>query len=428
MQAAIYRNVSWPGCSRSSTPFLTIGFQMVPRIAKAGRSFKGAALYYLHDKGALSDERVQFVEIQNLPTKDPQRATAHMIDTASHSAELKRAAGLKGGRPLTKPVYSYSLAWHPNETPSKADQLAAARETISHLGLEDHQAMIVAHNDTDHPHVHVIVNRVHPETGRAAVTSNDKLILSRWAEAYERKRGTVYCEQRVENNAARAQGYVKDRSPTRQEHYAWAKAETDALWARYRSARDEIDRTGQIAFTQMARERRVALKTVREAQREAFRPRWRSLYQEQREALNGYDGRLSDRLRYAMRQTHTGRARAFLSAVVSGDAMRRQFLRDQEGERRALGREQKAAMSSERQKADDAWRDRTKELRARLKQEKKHHLDSTKAQTDEIWQAKRGMESTDKARQKARDAFRDKLKGERKPSRPRRKRDRSRDP
>lgn len=31
---------------------------MVPRIAKRRQSFKGAGLYYLHDKGAMTAERV----------------------------------------------------------------------------------------------------------------------------------------------------------------------------------------------------------------------------------------------------------------------------------------------------------------------------------------------------------------------------------
>ena len=56
---------------------------MVPRVAKAGRSFKGAALYYLHDKQAQTRDRVAFTETVNLPTMDADRGFAHMIDTAT---------------------------------------------------------------------------------------------------------------------------------------------------------------------------------------------------------------------------------------------------------------------------------------------------------------------------------------------------------
>ena len=171
---------------------------MVPAIAAGGRSFRGAALYYLHDKRQdgeaerLTSGRVAWVETANLPTGDPERAWRIMAHTALAQAELKAAAGTKAtGRKLTKPVFAYSLAWHPEEKPTKAEQLDAARASLEAQGLEEHQAIILAHTDEEQLHVHVIVNRVHPVTGRAATLSNSKLKLSQWAQAYEKKRGKV---------------------------------------------------------------------------------------------------------------------------------------------------------------------------------------------------------------------------------------------
>ena len=56
------------------------------------------------------------------------------------------------------------------------------------LGMERHQALIVSHRDGQ-PHVHVIANRVDPESGKAAGLSRSKLKLSKWAERYEREQG-----------------------------------------------------------------------------------------------------------------------------------------------------------------------------------------------------------------------------------------------
>ena len=56
------------------------------------------------------------------------------------------------------------------------------------LGLKKHQALIVAHRG-GHPHVHVIVNRVDAESGKAAGLSKSKLRLSKWAEGYEQGQG-----------------------------------------------------------------------------------------------------------------------------------------------------------------------------------------------------------------------------------------------
>ena len=63
-----------------------------------------------------------------------------------------------------------------------------ATESLKALGLEKHQALIVAHRG-GHPHVHVIVNRVDAESGKAAGFSRSKLRLSQWAEGYEQGQG-----------------------------------------------------------------------------------------------------------------------------------------------------------------------------------------------------------------------------------------------
>ncbi len=80
------------------------------------------------------------------------------------------------------------------------------------LGLEKHQALIVAHNDKAHRHVHVIVNRVDLETGKAAHVGRSRLLLSEWAEEYERRQGRIRCNRRELNNERRAAGArLRDR-------------------------------------------------------------------------------------------------------------------------------------------------------------------------------------------------------------------------
>ncbi len=180
---------------------------MVPNVTKGGTSFKGAAAYYLHDKDAETAERVAWTETVNLITSDPEKATRVMAATAMAQNELKIEAGIKAtGRKLEKPVYVYSLSWHPGEQPDKATMFEAARESLKALGVEDHQALIVCHNDEPHPHVHVIVNRVSMEDGRAANMRGDHLKLSRWAESWEKRHGKIWCEARVQNNELREQG------------------------------------------------------------------------------------------------------------------------------------------------------------------------------------------------------------------------------
>jgi Relaxase/Mobilisation nuclease domain len=186
---------------------------MVPAITGGGRSFRGAFLYYAHDKRRdgetvrFTTDRVAWAETVNLPTGDPARAWKIMAHTALAQGHLKAAAGTKAtGRKLKKPVFAYSIAWHPGERPSKAQMMEAARSSLEAQGLEEHQAIILCHTDEPQAHVHIIVNRVHPATGKAATLSNSKLKLSQWAEGYERGRGKILCPQRVTNNARRSRG------------------------------------------------------------------------------------------------------------------------------------------------------------------------------------------------------------------------------
>ncbi len=197
---------------------------MIPRVGKGGSSFKGAGQYYLHDKDASTSERVAFTHTMNMHTDDPEKALKVMAWTASHQKDLKLAAGVKAtGRKLEKPVYTYSLSWAPEETPSPEEMVSAMKDSLRSLKMDDREILLVAHTDTNAPHIHAIVNRVHPENGIAASTSRDHLKLSRWAEAYERDQGKIRVHARVNHNARRDKGgFVKNQNLTREE-YEWVK-------------------------------------------------------------------------------------------------------------------------------------------------------------------------------------------------------------
>ncbi len=208
---------------------------MIPKINGLGRSFAGVAAYCLHDapepdnRRPRTSERVGWADTRNLATFRPQRAARLMAATAKAAPDLKRLAGVaRGGRKLAKPVLHYSLSWARDETPDKREMSRAVDESLEALGLEGHEALIVAHEDTRHPHVHVIANRVDPETGKAATLGNSKLRLSRWAEGYEREQGRIRCERRVENNERRRAGERVPR-PTRDRPRHWARVRREGM-------------------------------------------------------------------------------------------------------------------------------------------------------------------------------------------------------
>lgn len=171
---------------------------MNPAVAGKGWSFAGSVQYITHDVQADTSERVDYVETVNLRTDDPTKAAKVMAWTALNADALKADAGLKTtGRKSGPPVFHYSLNWEPSEDPSQEEMTHAALETLKLLGYEEHQAVLAVHTDKAHKHIHVVVNRVHPETGKTHNPKDDHKILQRWAYGYELERGVIYCLDRA---------------------------------------------------------------------------------------------------------------------------------------------------------------------------------------------------------------------------------------
>ncbi|HEX6909513.1 MAG TPA: relaxase/mobilization nuclease domain-containing protein [Longimicrobium sp.] len=60
------------------------------------------------------------------------------------------------------PVYFFSVSFDIDDPVDEAMMGRVARRTLRDMGLEEHEAVVVAHKDRSHPHLHFIVNRVHP--------------------------------------------------------------------------------------------------------------------------------------------------------------------------------------------------------------------------------------------------------------------------
>ncbi len=134
---------------------------MIGKALPFGKSFIGLGRYL--EKGAAGEERdrVEWVESRNLPTEDPETAARLMAAYARESVRTQR------------PVYHLVISADPGDPVDRASMSRVADAVLRELGLSGHQVLIIAHNDTDHPHMHLVVNRVHPETHRAWENSFD---------------------------------------------------------------------------------------------------------------------------------------------------------------------------------------------------------------------------------------------------------------
>lgn len=248
-----------------------------------GDSVAGAFGYAAHDKGARTSHRVGAVLLLNLATENPHEAAAEMQATIDAAAELKRRAGIPpSGQECADPVYAFSLNWHPDDNPDAAHMMETARETLRVLGLQEHQAMAIEHKDKPHKHVHVMVNLIHPDTGRVADLWRDEQKMDYWCYRYEIRAGVIRSPERAnkyegrdanpqhlsydmymaqkrarEQTRTQATNDNRTREAERQARAAWQpraeklrelqdasyqrrRAEAETLWRQYRDAQGKI--------------------------------------------------------------------------------------------------------------------------------------------------------------------------------------------
>jgi hypothetical protein len=97
-------------------------------------------------------EKCIHFEAENFITDDLKSQTLEMV-ALSHSAVRSQ-----------DPIDHYVLSWQEGEQPSIEQARQAVHMTLKHLGLQGHQVIWGMHSDTDHVHIHIEVNRVHPQT------------------------------------------------------------------------------------------------------------------------------------------------------------------------------------------------------------------------------------------------------------------------
>ncbi|OZC01125.1 relaxase/mobilization nuclease domain-containing protein [Rubricoccus marinus] len=149
--------------------------------ASTGASFQALGTYLVGD-----ESRVGWVETRNTLARDPRAVVA----------EMERDVALSRSR-VEKPVYHLALSFDPTDAPTRDELRGAVDRTLQDLGLGDHPALVVAHTDTDHAHVHVMVSRVGAD-GKAWSTSFSNRRLRTSIETQERELGVRWTGRNAE--------------------------------------------------------------------------------------------------------------------------------------------------------------------------------------------------------------------------------------
>ncbi len=315
---------------------------MVPKLFTAGKSFKKLAGYLLHDpEKAKTTERVRWTHTLNLASDRPASAIDEMLWTVRGADWLKQQSNVpSGGRPLENPVKHFSLNWHPSETPTREQMIETVESFLSHIGWREHQAVIVCHDDK-HPHVHVMLNAVHPETGRALDTSFEKRRAQEWAKRYEREQGLIFCEQRLKPKDER------EASPTREAWQKMKRCEREHDRAEYQRVRKDFDYFTRNDDDKGKAREWEALKTHQRDQRETF-------FKEGKQAYRSARNQVFREVRHEFR----GQWNAYYAAMRSGGdkaSLAEMKLALVEAQNRALDERRQIACDQLREKRDHAY-------------------------------------------------------------------------
>ncbi len=124
------------------------------RIAKQSprsSSMRRLVQYITNPQGTIS--RVGEVMITNCGAEDPQLAAIEMEAVQSLNTRSK-----------TDKTYHLLVSFRAGEEPDSNALNGIEKEMCAALGYADHQRVAVLHRDTDNLHLHVAINKVHPET------------------------------------------------------------------------------------------------------------------------------------------------------------------------------------------------------------------------------------------------------------------------
>jgi hypothetical protein len=124
--------------------------------------------------------RAANVRFSNCVSTDAELALKEILAT---QAMNKRA---KGDR-----TYHLVISFPPGERPTLAQLEDIERVLVERIGLGGHQRLSATHLDTGHLHLHVAINKIHPESFRSVEPYYDKRRLMQACVELEAKHGLI---------------------------------------------------------------------------------------------------------------------------------------------------------------------------------------------------------------------------------------------
>jgi hypothetical protein len=177
------------------------------------RDWKKTAEYILDAKGA--GERVEAIQVTNCHYEEPGMALAEIARTQDMNTTSK-----------TDKTYHLIVSFPPGERPTPAQLHDIEDRLCEAIGLADHQRISAVHNDRDHFHFHVAINKVHPQSFKTITPYFDQPRLQAACIELEKKHGLTPTNHQMPD---RSQGTVKGRAEAMELH---GKQQSVIQWVR----------------------------------------------------------------------------------------------------------------------------------------------------------------------------------------------------
>ena len=225
-------------------------------VSSSNKSFRVLARYLVEGRVEEAENRVAWIASRNLPTDDPELAARIMRATAAQNVRVK------------EPVYHVALSFDPGDVVDRAAMERVGDRVVETLGLQEHQVLIVAHADRDHPHVHLLINRVHPETGKVWSRWQDYPAIQRVLREEEETLGLRRVPGRFTERAASDRDVTKGLADDLQTYERLVEVGRQ----RYNAELESAAAQARLAQLDAAAERaRRALETLKQSLRAVYR-------------------------------------------------------------------------------------------------------------------------------------------------------------
>ena len=162
-------------------------------------------------------KRASFAKLVNY-VNNPKKARlidskdVRLDNNATIAASMQGQAEDKPGRKLKNPVYHISLDFAHEDTPKLTDSLMAeiAREYMKRMGIVNTQYITCRHTDKEHPHLHIVANRV-DNAGNTISDRNDAIRNVAVCKALTREYGLHFSKgkEKVKRDRLRGKDKVK---------------------------------------------------------------------------------------------------------------------------------------------------------------------------------------------------------------------------